>query len=1499
MSSIDQRIVEMVFDNKEFEKGVGTTLDSIDKLDSSLQFQDVGKGITNLASLGDSVDTISDRFSTLGIVAMTALENITNKAVDAGIRLIESLTVDQLADGFKKYESSVSNVKAIMNQSGESLGTVEGYIDQLSWYADQTSFSFNDMTTALKTFTQQGISLDKAIPMIMGIGNAVTYTGVGAKEGSQAFTYYAKAISAGYMTTKEWQSISRTLGASSVGLKKQFMEAAVAANTLRKTGEDTYVTANGLTVSLETFDSTLGHVNGKWLTTEVMMDVLGGSYGSVSVQLKELMDQYEAETGEILTLQEATEKFADQLDETAVKYALSATEAKTFTEAIDATKDAVSSQFQSIFESVFGNTEEAIVLWSDLNSYLVDTFATPFANAAKLAEEWKKVGGREDLINSFWNITDALGNVGEAIKSAWHSVFPAKGVASLKAFTEKIEQATEKLKDNEVFIEKFKIALTGVFSAFNIIKKVLKAVFTGLSPLVIAFKEQFSFLGDKINEVATRLFKFSVGNIGNNFEKITEKVAAFSSKIVEFFNAIYVSYIEGGGGLGGIVEVIFDSVADAFRTLISIIEKLTDWDLSGVEETIITPIQKIRNKIVDLVNAIKDSGFVTAIKDFFASFGAKGETDELKEKVTLLDKFKTAIEKLKAFLAPATEAVKTFFETAWTKLKEGFSNLSMDNLIGALGGAAVAGGSISVISLINSLKDKINGVGDIKITLLDNIANSFSGFVSKINDAIDRIGGGDTFGDMLKKVATAILILAAAMFVLATISPGKLAASTAAVTAFMFELASMTSALGSSNKTFSKVATGLLKVSAAILIIAFAMKTLSNLNSDQIFIGVLAVGIILAELGVFTQNVGGSKNMAKVGTGLALVGAAVLIIANAVEKFANMDSDALAQGIIGITVLISALGLFTKTVGGSGKMVSIGVGFIAIAASMLIFADAVKKLGEMDARTMAQGLSSMAIVLTEVAVALGIIPAGALIKAASLVVMAIALKQLANVIAILGGLDIKVVKQGLGTMAIALAEFALALAIMDGTLGGSAALLVAALALAVLCPVIKSLGSMQLNQVLVALVALAGVFTVLGLAGMALKPVIGTILLLGAALALIGVGVFSLSAGLLVLALNVELICASLPVCLAALIEGIGAVIKSFANLAADLIEAVVIIINAILDALIATIPKFAELTITVITALCDIIIECTPKLIETVGTVVVAVLEGLATYVPQILEAIWHIFVAIFEFFKEKSPEWKEKGEELIGKVKDGIKGKVDEVVESIRTFVSDMIQAIKDKVEDFKQLGIDTIQGFINGFKEKINEAKDWAQDLGSKVIASLKNKLGINSPSKEFTEIGRYSIEGLSVGLNKYSRIAENSAVKVGEDVTDSLTSSFSDIADVVDGNVEFNPEVRPVLDLTDIQNGSKDLETAFGSKTIRANLRGRITDYESQQALNDELNRIKTELQDALSDMNINPGSLSDAIRNALSGSGVYMDGTRVGKLVTTYQSNNLRAVSVTK
>ena len=342
MSSIDERIVSMQFDNQAFEKNVGTSLDSLKKLESSVD----GLNGLNTDRLSDQIGNISERFSTLGIIGMTALENITNRFVDMGIKFAKSLTIDQVMSGFEKYTANTKTIKALLNSTGETIDVVNEKINALSWYSDATSYSYNAMVSALKSFTAQDIKMDEAIPAIMGIGNSLSYAGLAAEESSYAFDLYSKAIGQGYLSNIQWKSLNN-MGAATANLKQQFIDAAVAEKKLIKVGDGLYRTQQGLNVSIRDFDMTLGHQKGKWLTREVMMRVFNDVYGTYTQRLQAFMAQ-EENAG--MTIDQAIKKFNDLngiTEDFGLKAFKAAQEARTFNEAVGAIRDAASSAWYS------------------------------------------------------------------------------------------------------------------------------------------------------------------------------------------------------------------------------------------------------------------------------------------------------------------------------------------------------------------------------------------------------------------------------------------------------------------------------------------------------------------------------------------------------------------------------------------------------------------------------------------------------------------------------------------------------------------------------------------------------------------------------------------------------------------------------------------------------------------------------------------------------------------------------------------------------------------------------------------------------------------------------------------------------------------------------------------------------------------------------------------------------------------------------------------------
>lgn len=409
---VDQRVVEMRFDNAKFEKNVQQSINSLNALNESLKFEGAEKGFAEVEKASEKVDfdrmttaleTLTGKFSALEVIGMTALVKITDKAIDTGAKLAKSLSIDQVMSGWNKYAQKTASVQTIMNATGKSITKVNSYLSKLMWFSDETSYGFTDMTSALSTLTAAGGDIEKMIPMIMGMANATAYAGKGAAEFQRVVYNLAQSYGTGAIQLIDWKSVEQA-GAGSQQLKQLIIDTAVELGKLKE-GE----------VTTGTFGSTLQK---KWADREVMEKAFG-KYAEfaevVNAEMKAHPEKYNYQASN------AIEALADQYDEVTVKAFKAAQEAKSFSEAVDATKDAVSSGWMQTFDILFGNYEEAKTFWSDLAEQFWDIFAGGMGGR----NSWlKKVfnGGMDQLLDD-----TALGDVGDAFTNQLRRSLIASG----------------------------------------------------------------------------------------------------------------------------------------------------------------------------------------------------------------------------------------------------------------------------------------------------------------------------------------------------------------------------------------------------------------------------------------------------------------------------------------------------------------------------------------------------------------------------------------------------------------------------------------------------------------------------------------------------------------------------------------------------------------------------------------------------------------------------------------------------------------------------------------------------------------------------------------------------------------------------------------------------------------------------------------------------------------------------------------------------------------
>lgn len=379
-NTVDNRVVQLEMDNGSFEKGANQSIKTLDKLDNALNLKNGKRSFSeveeaaakcNFKPLLSAADSVVAKFSAIEIAGITALTNITNRAVNAGIGIAKSLSIDQITTGFSKYEQKTANVQTLINSTGKSIDEINGYLDRLMWFSDETSYGFTDMTQALSTMVSAGGDIDKIVPMIEGMANATAFAGKGAAEFNRVIYNLNQSYSQGYLNYMDWKSV-QLAGASSKQLVEELIRAGEEAGTIKK-GE----------VTVDNFTSTLSK---KWANREVMEKGFG-YFDEMTQKAYEMIGTLDEQGNTIDTASRAYEILSQQYNGVSINAAKAAQEAKSFTEAIDSTKDAVSSGWMRTFEIIFGNYEQAKTLWTDVANGLWDIFAGGFEERNNLLEQ--------------------------------------------------------------------------------------------------------------------------------------------------------------------------------------------------------------------------------------------------------------------------------------------------------------------------------------------------------------------------------------------------------------------------------------------------------------------------------------------------------------------------------------------------------------------------------------------------------------------------------------------------------------------------------------------------------------------------------------------------------------------------------------------------------------------------------------------------------------------------------------------------------------------------------------------------------------------------------------------------------------------------------------------------------------------------------------------------------------------------------------------------------
>lgn len=1142
---VDSRVVEMRFDNENFEKNTKKTISTIDRLMEKLQFKGAEKGFEKLDAAAEDVDfatmqrslaTLENKFSSLNIVATTALVNITSKFVDAGEKLVKSLSVDQVMSGWNKYTEKTGNVQTIMNATGKSIDTVNGYLNKLMWYSDETSFSFNEMTSALSQMTASGGDIEKMIPMIMGIANATADAGKSGLAFQSTIRNITQSYSAGYLQLQDWKSLN-LMGTATKALKQELIDTAVELGTLKQ-GE----------VTIATFESTLSK---KWANTKVMEKTFE-KYASMMEAAYEMTQKNKG-----MTSSEALEKLSGQYGELAERSALAAQQAKSFAEAIDSTKDAVSSKWMAVFETIFGNKEEATDTWTELSNRLYDIFV-PSIDA--LNERLK------DGLNSGWNqlLEHELGDQADAYSYVMQQVALASG-----AITEKqIEDAGsfgEAIKQGGINADLLK---KGLDEAQKSAEKMLTLTDAELKTRGLDREEiekqasAFEELNRKVQNGTLDLEAYSKQirelsgreHLMQSLWNLMDAATAIAKPIREAFQEIFPS--KTGEEIKSFAQwldnitkklIISDDTAKKIKTtaegVFSVLRVGKD-----ILEGIISGMARVLNLTKPLADILLDAASAAGE---FASEITKGLHPLETIGTWVTDFVNAAAPVLYSFGSTADKIFAQFAQGA----KEAFNEFDPEKLNQFILGGMGASMLVSIKGFFESIKS---------------IGSSAKGIVGEIKESIESLGEAiDAWksakkADTLMTIAKAVALMAGSLAVLSMVKADRLGAAIGVLTVTFGELLGVMAVMAHLTKNvrslkLSVLAGGMVAVSAAVLVLSGALKVISSIDSDKLLGSVVALGGVMAELAlvaVILSRDGG--RFTKGAAGMIAFAASIRILASSVKALSGLNSSALTRGLVGVGALCAGLVVAAKTMNGVKFGIGKGTGFVLMAASMEILQDAVAKFGEMDNEAVVRGLTSI------------------------------------------GG---------------ALVIFVTAMNLLKGGIGSAISLTMMAAAVNLLVPAFQGLGNLSWEAIGKGLLTIVGAFVVLGGAAVILSPVTPVIvalslslsalaLSLGALLALSSAANFvqNLASSLSLLnGLNFQVFLNGIKALAWTLVEFIAGVFQGLAEVASSLVTSIAKIIKAICDAIILAAPAIGQALYVLGTTVIDTVVSLTAYVWEKV----------------------------------------------------------------------------------------------------------------------------------------------------------------------------------------------------------------------------------------------------------------------------------------------------------
>lgn len=1473
MSTVENRVVSMTFDNNAFERRISETLKSLDQLSKSLQFAGAAQGLTNLeaaaqgfdiSNMASAVENISEKFSVLGAVGFSIIQELTGKATDFASS-VSGKILDPLLAGGTKRATNIENAK--FQFRGLGIVVEEAMASALS-AVKGTAFGLDEAAKAAAQFGASGIEVgEEMTTALRGIAGAAAMTNTSFAEIADIYT---SAAGSGIVTNQDLQRFATRGLNAAAALGKELGITEQAVKDMASNGE---------------------------LSFKKFAEAMDGAFGEHATKANETY------TGALSNMNAAIARigasfFGPRMEQQRDLF-------NALTPVIDQANDALQPFIETMLRITGSGTKGLIKTLEGIDLSALEKGIT------FVSEGIENIHG---IAIDLWGI----------LTEAFTDIFPVKEAGKLVGFAEKFRDFTESLKLGSETAKKVKNIFKGVFAVFGIGIEIVKQLGTLLFGIFASFGK---------------------GQGGG--------ILTFFSDMGATLADLHEHLVTGGG-----IAVIFEKLGEAIKKPKEFVRDFT----KNMKEmfSALTGNEKANQFIDNLGTRFKSlQKVVRAVGKAFTFI-----SDGLK---TLVD-----------FLDPIITYIVDWFKELGQKIADVMTPADFDNAVDIVN-VGLLGGLVTIFKrfMDNGLTFDFTG------GVLSNISGVFEQLTGTLAAMQTELKT-----KALLNIAVALGALTASLVVLSTIDPVALSAALAATAVGFAQLVGTLTALdqfttGLGAAKLSLLATGMLALAAAMAVLSVAIKIMSTMSWQELARGLTGVGggliIMVGAMKYIPTDMSGMIRAGIAMTGMAI---AMLALSAAVKAFSTMEWEELGKGLVSVGV---GMGIFTLAMKymPSG-MLGTSIGLVAISVSLIILAEAVERFAALDWEVLGKGFLGIGGGLAVIALAMSLMPLSLPLTASGLVIVSGALIILAKAVAEMAKIPWKSMAKSIGGFAVLLGVLALAMHGMNGALVGAAALVVVSGALHILTKVLESLAKLSIAEIATGLITIAALMGVIGAAAALIAPVLpalyglaGAIFLLGGAFALFGAGVALVAKGFEIIAKVgrtsaqvfvdiIKIFKTAMPEIAAAFLDSIATLAEKVMELIPTLVKAFTVMVSHILDSVEELAPKLIEVATVAVMALIKSFEAIAPKLIETGFVILMSFLEGVRNniyeiailsgeiinkFIEGILENIdllidtgVNLLISFLDGMSDRASDIVEAGSDLLSSFLRGISDNVHEVVNAVGDIITEFINAVSDNINDIItaganliidfvkgiannlqrviDAGFDTVIKFINGLADSIREnkpklraaglnlldalfggviekAKDvskwfgnfpikvlewignltrtllgkgadligglfggivniikhvasffmnlggaivtwvgsllktlyeagkdvirglwdgissmtgWIENkvggLGSNLLSSFSNALGIFSPSREFATLGKYIMLGLGVGIDRNSETPMNSLKRVSK----KLSTMMEDMDD-------FNPKITPVLDLSRVQSESQNIGRLFDASSIR--------------------------------------------------------------------------------